>query len=85
MVKRKANVSIDEWLRGGTSLPNTNQADTVIAEERLVPSNDPTAEVVVELVPVGPIITPVTNVAVSVEEEAHWFWALLKESGYERW
>ena len=85
MVKRKTNVNIDDWLGGGTSLPNTNEADTVTAEESPVMSNDPTAEVVAEPVPAGPVITPITNVAVSVEEEAHWFWALLEESGYERW
>ena len=59
-------------------------SNTIQAKERPVPSNNPTAEVVAEPVPVGPVITPVTNVAVSVEEEAHWFWALLEESGYKR-
>ena len=94
MVKRKADVSIDEWLGGGTSLPVANQAATIAAEEKPASSSDPTAEVtsnsltaevVTAPVPTGPVIAPVTDVAVSVEDEGHWFWALLEESGYKRW
>lgn len=90
MVKRKTDVNIDEWLGGGTSLPVTNQTATVAAEEKPVSSSDPTAEVasnsltaevVPEQAPAGPVIAPVTDVAVSVEDEGHWFWALLEESG----
>ena len=91
MVKRKANVSIDEWLEGGVSIPGTSPTTTVTAEEEPTPSNIPTlpntpaTEVVTESVPVEPVAIPVVNVAIPGEEEANWFWALLEQSGYERW
>lgn len=44
MVKRKANVSIDEWLGGEASLTDTTQDIATTTEERPVAPNDPTAE-----------------------------------------
>ena len=97
MVKRKANVSIDEWLEGGVSIPGTSPTTTITAEEEPTPSNipapanipvlpnTPATEVVTESVPVEPVAIPVANVAIPGEEEANWFWALLEQSGYERW
>ena len=80
MVKKKTDVSIDEWLGGGTSLLVTNHVVIATVEEKPISSSDPTSEetsnnltakVVPEPVPVGLVIAPVTNVAVSVEEEGH--------------
>lgn len=94
MVKRKASVSIDEWLGEGTPLPAANQSVVVAAEAKPVPPNDPTAEVVshsliaevvIESAPAGLVVAPTLDVAASVEDEGHWFWALLAEVGYERW
>ena len=85
MVKKKANVSIDEWLEGGVFLLGTSPTTTVTAAEGPAPSNIPAAEVVPELVLVEPVTTPVANVAVPREEEANLFWTLLEQSGYERW
>ena len=94
MVKRKAEVSIDEWLTGGTPIPVDSSTATVAAEVKLLAPRDPTVEVAstnpareAATVPVSaePVIAPVTKGAVSIEDEGHWFWALLEESGYERW
>ena len=97
MVKRKANVSIDEWLEGGVSPPGTSPAATVAAEEGSctlniptveegpVPAHIPAAEVIHGPVPAEPVTTPVVDVAAQEEGEDHWFWTLLEQAGYERW
>ena len=94
MVKRKAAVSIDEWLGGGTSIPLDSPTATVAAKGNPAASSDPTVEVTFsistpevsnESVPAGPVTVPAAEVVVSVEDEDHWFWALLEKVGYERW
>ena len=76
MVKRKAEVSVDEWLgRGAASADERrdNVAVTSTAEE-------------------GPIEgktelgtnTPV-DVAQPQDDSSEWFWLLLESTGYERW
>ena len=85
MVKRKANVSIDEWLEGGGSRPETNQAGAAAAEEKPARINELDAEVVPKPIPAESVATAAADVAVQGEEEAHWFWDLLEQSGYERW
>ena len=44
MVKKKTNVSIDEWLEGGVFPPGTSPTATVTAEEGSVTLNIPIAE-----------------------------------------
>ena len=94
MVKRKAEVSIDEWLGGRPSIPVDRPTATVAAEGNPTASSDPTVEVTfpistpevsTESVPAGPVIVPAAEKVVSVEDEDHWFWALSEEAGYERW
>ena len=81
MVKRKAEVSIDEWLKGGTLIPVDNSTATVAAEVKPLASKDPKVEVVSTNrprrqrlyipVPAEPVIAPVTEGAVSVEDGGH--------------
>ena len=94
MVKRKAEVSLEEWLREGPSSPETGPTATVAAEGTPSASNNPTVEanrpiptpeVPTEPVPAGPVTAPAAERGVSVEDKDHWFWVLLEESGYERW
>ena len=94
MVKRKAEVSVDEWLRGGTPIPVDNSTVAVAVEVKPLASIYPTVEVAsinpateaaTVTAPAEPVIAPVTEGAVSIEDEAHWFWALLEASGYEQW
>ena len=94
MVKRKAEVSIDEWLGGGAPIPAENPTAAVLGEGNPTASIDPTVEaalpisapeVATELAPAKPLTVPTSEVVTSVEDEGHWFWALLEEAGYERW
>ncbi len=85
MVKRKPNVSIDEWLEEGGSRLETNQSVAAVAEERPVQVDEPVAEVVIDPIPAEPVATAAADVAVQGEEEDSWFWDLLELSGYERW
>lgn len=45
MVKRKANISIDEWLEGGVSTPETSQAIAAAAKEESAQTHGLAAEV----------------------------------------
>ena len=97
MVKRKASVSIDEWLGEGVFPPRTSTTATVEVEGGSVTPNLPTAkeghvtthitvaEVIPGLVSTEHVATPGANVAAQGEGEDHWFWALLEQTGYERW
>ena len=58
MVKRKANVSIDDWLEEGASLPRTSPATIATVEERPVPADTPVH--VSTPVPVSPPATTPT-------------------------
>lgn len=84
MVKRKANISIDEWLEGGVSTPETSQATAAAAKEESAQTHGPAAEVAPEPAPAEPVIVAVADVAVQGEEESNWFWVLLEQSVYER-
>ena len=94
MVKRKAEISVDAWLGGGPSITVTSPTATVAAEGNPAASIDPTVaatftsstpEVLVGTVPTQPVSGPVAERVVSLEDEDHWFWALLEAAGYERW
>lgn len=94
MVKRKAEVSLEEWLRGGPSNSEADPTATIAAEGTPSTSTNPTVEVncpiptpevPAEPVPAGPVTVPAAESGVSVEDKDHWFWVLLKEAGYERW
>ena len=89
MVKRKAEVSIDEWLGGRTSIPVDSPTAAVPVEGNPTTSNDPTVEVTfpitapeasTESVPAEPVTRPTAEVVVSVEDARHWFWTLLEEA-----
>ena len=85
MIKKKTNVSIDEWLEGGSPQLETIPVVTTVAEERPILVGGPAAEVVVTPLPDEPVVTVGADVAASGEEENSWFWELLVLSGYKRW
>ena len=100
MVKRKANVSIDDWLEEGVSLPRTSPVATITVEEGPAPAGPPIHAPIpapssppaaphtpANEVTAGsvPVATMGDDVAVNQEEVAEWFWNLLAQSGYERW
>lgn len=82
MVKRKANVSLDEWLAERYCHAETTQSVTAAGEETVaVP--EPVAEVAPEPTPVEQVATVTGEVAVQSEDAASWFWDLLATSGYD--
>lgn len=85
MVKRKANVSIDEWLAEGWSRSETTQVVAAIVEGGPVYVTEPVAEVIIEPTPVEPVATVTGEVVAQGEDESSWFWELLALSGYEIW
>ncbi len=85
MVKRKAEVCIDEWLRErGTQTVHCSEI-AAVAEESPAIVDQPCTTAVTEPVPVEPVNQVAAEVAPPVEEEAGWFWELLRAAGYEVW
>ena len=81
MVKRKAEVNIDEWLGGRTPVPVDCPTVTVVAEGDPAASSNPTVQVTLTSstpgssttpVPAEPVVAPAAEVAASVEDEGHW-------------
>ena len=83
MVKRKTNVSLDEWLAERYSRVETAQSVTAAVEEETVAVPEPVAEVATEPTPVEQVATVTGEVAVQSEDAARWFWELLDTAGYE--
>ena len=85
MVKRKASVSLDEWLAERYSHAETIPSVVATVEEGHVLVTEPAAEVEVKPTPVEPVATVTGEVAAQGEDDSSWFWELLALSGYERW
>ena len=95
MVKRKADVSVDEWL-SHSARPVDSTPDSIIetpayqsrnANPAIVessPAAQPRPSTVAELT-VGPIHLEGNQTRVTKGEAHVWFWRLLEQAGYERW
>ena len=97
MVKRKAAISLDEWLIQSARLEATTTTDSAKnpadqscnpapALVETSPESEPHPSAAAELV-----VSPTTGEgeqaqATVAEGEAHeWFWRLLEQAGFERW
>lgn len=85
MVKRKVDMSLDEWLERGVVSSHTSHVHTkATMESRTLdqPStvSEAQTEVKAQLATGGP-----TDVAEPEGDNSNWFWLLLEQSGYERW
>lgn len=85
MVKRKVDMSLDEWLERGVVSSHTSHVHTkATMESRTLdqPStvSEAQTEVKAQLATGGP-----ADVAESEGDNSNWFWLLLEQSGYERW
>ena len=85
MVKRKADISLDEWLERRATTPETNHTTAVAATEGPVSANGPPAEEVPQTVTAEPVATAGVDPIDQEDGVVEWFWALLELSGYERW
>ena len=84
MVKRKAEISLDEWLTSGARAVDYNPAVDAANEEGTVISEGPTVEVQ-SGVKREPVAETHADVAGSEHDAAAWFWSLLESLGYELW
>ena len=85
MVKRKAEISLEEWLdmaAAPSEAKNTN-ITAAKSDEELKPS--PTAEQGLPEVKDGPVTSIPADVSLAESESSEWFWVLLEQVGYERW
>lgn len=85
MVKRKADIGLEEWLTLGADLSEVREASTAAAKHEGV--QDPistddsgTPEAKAEVAAVTP--TDETQIESDI---ANWFWLLLERAGYEIW
>ena len=85
MVKRKADISLDEWLASGHETSGSNSVATAAVVIEAVQAEGLTVTVVVDQPMTEPVPVPTENVASYDEGDSTWFWALLELSGYERW
>lgn len=85
MVKRKASISLDEWLERGVVASGRNGHSSVAAREEVTQSNCPTAKVLPQGVEVEQVAEASVDVASHGGEKSSWFWTLLEHNGYERW
>ena len=85
MVKRKADQSLDDWLREGEEVARLNRAAIVVTSE---PPSQVACPVTDKVLP-GEVNG--AEVVTSVEEgsaegeASNWFWELLANAGYETW
>ena len=85
MVKRKASISLDEWLQRGVVTSGRNGHSSVAARGKGTQSNCPTAKALPQGVKGEQVTETSVDVASHVGDESSWFWALLEQAGYERW
>ena len=84
MVKRKAEIGIEEWLGERCVQPDSRPNTAAAAEEEPTKVDIPAAPVLVEPATAEPVTQPQADVAVPGGKEAEWFWELLEAAGYER-
>ena len=85
MVKRKAEIDLDEWLRWVPTLARMEDTLATPAEIEVVPNTTPVAEVSTANVEAGAATSQPVGTSSSQEEDNEWFWVLLELAGHERW
>lgn len=85
MVKRKATHDLDEWLREGELASTARRSETQLGTQStsVLPSST-TDDTVPPKVEEFSGVVP-TEVEVTQEEAASWFWSLLGQVGFELW
>ena len=85
MVKRKAEISLDEWLYQ-TAVPlETKNIDNIAAEKDKELKPSLTTEQSIPEVKEGPATGGSAEGVQAEGESSEWLWVLLEQAGYERW
>ena len=82
MVKRKAEIELDEWLKLAPALARIEVARQTGVKSEVVPTPTPTAKVSPTKEEAGMLTDEVTSYN---EDPSDWFWLLLEQSGHEHW
>ena len=83
MVKHKADISLDEWLREGTLYAEASRAgETGTVTQQIAEQPKGTEATSVEA---DTTALPPTMADLAEHVAAEWFWDLLAQSGYELW
>ena len=85
MGKRKAEVSLDEWLERTAMPSKIKEPHPIAASSEAVPKTIPTAEENPSEVKEELVTDTQSNVARTDNGDSEWFWVLLEQAGYERW
>ena len=84
MVKRKAAISLDEWLVERRVVLEVQQPEAGVATGPCINPHSPVAKTVPPQ-EVNELITGFpAEVDITEEEAANWFWSLLEQAGFER-
>lgn len=85
MVKRKAEVDLEEWLRmaPAISIMEAASQSPTANEDVITPIPAITASSISE--GIGVEVTQPADVAANQEDTSAWFWLLLEQSDYDRW
>lgn len=86
MVKRKASISLDEWLERG-EVTSVRKGHSLVGARRGEEThpNCPTAEALTKGVTGEQVPGTLVDGASHVDDESNWFWLILEQAGYERW
>ena len=82
MVKRKAEIELDEWLKLAPALARVEDAQPARVESEVMTAPAPTIEVNSTKEATDRPTAEGTNCH---EDPSEWFWLLLEQSGHERW
>ena len=85
MVKRKAEISIEEWLGERGIQLDSQPGVTPAADEGPVSAEIPAAPVLPEPATAEPVDPAQADVAAPGSREAEWFWEMLEAAGYKTW
>ena len=85
MVKRKADQSLDDWLREGEEIARLNRAAIVVTSEPHSQEVDPVTDKVSPGEVNGAEVVTAVEGGSAEGEASNWFWELLANAGYEIW
>ena len=80
MVKRKANQSLDEWLRDGELAAVAKRSNTHIGNQPNTPLTPSATEVVASPKVAEPLVVVPVEVEVTHDEATRWFWSMLGQA-----
>lgn len=85
MARKKAEISLNEWLKRGVGSSEMNQAKAADTKGEQTATPCPTVTEGPTEVKVEPVAVTSADVAGPKDGGVEWFWLLLEQSDYERW